>query len=72
MMNMINKPDWGYSFMERDKPDRTKTSLTISTELHKTVKMLAVLQGRDVSEIYEEALRDVLVKHNFSLPMGKK
>ena len=57
--------------MEQEKPERTKTSLTISTELHKNIKVLAIMQERDVSEIYEEALRDLLVKYNYNIAFGK-
>lgn len=45
--------------------DKVKTSLTISKELHKNIKLLAVMEDCDVSKLYEEALRDLITKRKF-------
>ena len=48
-----------------EKPDRVKTSLSISKELHKQIKILAVIEGKGASELYEEALRELIFKRKF-------
>jgi predicted HicB family RNase H-like nuclease len=45
------------------KTERQKTSVYISKELHKRAKILAIEQERDLSELYEEALRTIIEKY---------
>ena len=48
------------------KPDRIKASLTLSRALHKEMKLLAVIEGKTLSELYEEALREFIIKRKMN------
>ena len=48
------------------KPDRVKASLVVSKALHKEMKLLAVMDGKTLSEIYEEALREYIIRRKMN------
>ena len=48
------------------KPDRVKASLVLSKALHKEMKLLAVMEGKTLSEIYEEALREFIIRRKMN------
>ena len=48
------------------KPGRVKASLVLSKALHTEIKLLAVMEGRTLSEIYEEALREYIIRRKMN------
>ena len=49
------------------KKDRSQISIYVSSDLHKALKMLSVAQDKDIADIYEEAMRDIIEKYGFKV-----
>jgi predicted transcriptional regulator len=62
---LIEEIDWEANRMA--KTEREKISIYVSGELHKSLKMLAVARDQDISEVYAEAMRDIIAKYDFQV-----